>query len=55
MDFPIRINKYLEEQKIATRRGADLLIEQGKVFVNGKKAVLGYKVKEGDKVEVIGQ
>lgn len=55
MEYPIRINKYLEEQKIATRRGADLLIEQGKVLVNGKKAVLGYKLKEGDKVEVTGE
>lgn len=52
MEFPIRINKYLEEKGIATRRGADELIEQGLVLVNGQKAVLGYKVKEGDKVEV---
>ncbi|MFA5023193.1 MAG: pseudouridine synthase [Candidatus Paceibacterota bacterium] len=53
MNFPIRINKYLEEKGVATRRGADELIEQGKVLVNGKKAVLGYKVNGGDKVEVI--
>jgi 23S rRNA pseudouridine2604 synthase len=50
--YPIRINKYLEEKGVATRRGADGLIEQGLVLVNGKKAVLGYKVKEEDKVEV---
>lgn len=45
----------MEEKNITTRRGADLLIEQGKVLVNGRKAVLGYKVKAGDKVEVVGQ
>lgn len=50
--YPIRINRYLELKGIATRRGADELVGQGLVFVNGQKAVLGYKVKEGDKVEV---
>lgn len=47
-----RINKYLADKGVATRRGVDALIERGKVFVNGVKAVLGQKVGEGDKVEV---
>jgi 23S rRNA pseudouridine2604 synthase len=50
----IRINKYLADKKISTRRGADELIKQKKVFINGKLAVLGSKVNEGDKVEVRG-
>ncbi|MFA5000802.1 MAG: pseudouridine synthase [Candidatus Paceibacterota bacterium] len=50
--FPIRINRYLELQGVATRKGADVLIEQGLVWVNGQKAVLGYKVRKGDRVEV---
>jgi len=50
----MRINKYLALKKIATRRGADELVEQKKVFINGKLAVLGSKVKETDKVEVKG-
>lgn len=50
--FPIRINRYLELQGIATRRGADELIEKGLVLVNGKPAVLGYQVKANDKVEL---
>lgn len=50
--YPMRINKYLALQKHSTRRGADELINQGKVFLNGKKAVLGDKVNETDKVEV---
>ncbi len=49
---PIRINKYLALKNIATRRGADTLITDKKVFINGKLALLGSKVKEDDKVEV---
>jgi 23S rRNA pseudouridine2604 synthase len=50
----MRINKYLAEQKISTRRGADELIKAKKVFINGKLAELGSQVSEGDKVEVRG-
>lgn len=52
MVYPMRINKYLAWKKHSTRRGADELINEGKVFLNGKKAVLGDKVNEGDNVEV---
>lgn len=50
----MRINKYLALKNIATRRGADTLIENKKVFINGKLALLGSKVNEEDKVEVRG-
>lgn len=50
--FPMRINKYLALQKHSTRRGADELIADKKVFINGRLAVLGDKVVESDKVEV---
>lgn len=50
----VRINKYLADKGLATRRGADVLVEAGKVFVNGTKAVLGQKVGTGDRVEVRG-
>lgn len=53
-DFPMRINKYLALKKFASRREADELISAGKVKINGKKAVLGDKVNETDKVEVSG-
>lgn len=49
-----RLNKYLAEQNYASRRGADELIESGKVFINGKRAGLGDKVGPSDKVEVKG-
>jgi 23S rRNA pseudouridine2604 synthase len=48
----IRINKYLAEHQYASRRKADELITAGKVFINGKKAVLGDTVTESDKIEV---
>ena len=50
----LRINKYLADKKISTRRGADELIKEKKVFINGKLAELGGQVEEGDKVEVRG-
>jgi 23S rRNA pseudouridine2604 synthase len=52
--YPMRINKYLALQKISTRRGADELVKNKKVFINGKLAVLGSKIENGDKVEVRG-
>jgi 23S rRNA pseudouridine2604 synthase len=50
--FPMRLNKYLAHKGTATRRDADELISQGKVLVNGKRAVVGMKVEEDDQVEV---
>lgn len=50
----MRINKYLADKKISTRRGADELVMQKKVFINGKLAQLGDQVNEGDVVEVKG-
>ncbi len=49
-----RINKYLAEKQYASRREADTLIQEGKVFINGKKAKLGDFVKEEDEVKVVG-
>lgn len=53
-EAPKRLNKYLAEKGYATRREADVLIERGLVFVNGKPAVIGQKVSEKDSVEVRG-
>ncbi|MCE9585286.1 pseudouridine synthase [Candidatus Nomurabacteria bacterium] len=52
--YPMRINKYLAYKNISTRRGADELIENKLVFINGKMAKLGDKVNETDKVEIKG-
>lgn len=50
--YPIRINRYLFLKGYCSRRKADKFIEQCQVKINGKVAVLGDKVKEGDKVAV---
>lgn len=48
----MRINKYLAHKGLSTRKGADILIEEGSVYVNGKRALLGQKIQEVDKVEI---
>jgi 23S rRNA pseudouridine2604 synthase len=53
-DYPMRINKYLAHEGVATRRGVDDLVAKGKVLINGRVAVLGDKVSETDKVELAG-
>lgn len=50
-----RLNKYISESGICSRRDADRFIEQGNVFVNGKRASIGDKVSPGDLVKVNGQ
>lgn len=54
---PVRLNKYLAECGIASRRKADSLIEEGKVTINGKKVYeLGMRVDpRNDKVTVEGK
>jgi 23S rRNA pseudouridine2604 synthase len=54
MEFPMRINKYLAHQGIASRREADVLVAAGKVLINGVKARNGDQVTETDKVELLG-
>ena len=49
----MRINQYLAWQKHSTRRGGDKLVEDKKVFINGRLAVHGDKVQANDKVEVV--
>ena len=48
----MRLNKFLAVNGYATRRSADTLIQDKRVFVNGKVAVLGQKVTETDVVEL---
>ncbi len=50
----MRINKFLAENGIASRRSADKLIESGAVSINGKPCVLGAEVNDGDVVYVNG-
>lgn len=51
----IRINKFLSEAGVCSRRGADRLIEEGHVTIDGKTAILGDHVLQGQKVCVDGK
>ncbi len=51
----IRLNKSLSESGYCSRRQADVLIEQGKVAVNGTIANLGDRVMPGDEITVNGK
>jgi 23S rRNA pseudouridine2604 synthase len=50
----VRLNKYISETGVCSRREADKWIEAGRVTLNGAPATLGHKVAEGDEVRVDG-
>lgn len=50
-----RINKYISESGLCSRREADRFVEQGKVWINGRRAGTGDQVAAGDRVTVNGQ
>ena len=51
----MRLNKFVSESGVASRRAADRLVEEGRITINGRVAVLGDKVLEGDVVCVDGK
>ena len=51
----IRINKFISESGLCSRREADRYIEQGNVTINGKRASTGDQVFPGSVVKVNGQ
>ena len=50
-----RINKYLSEVGFCSRRKADDYISDGRVYINGKAALLGSKVTIEDEISVDGE
>ncbi len=51
----IRLNKYLADCGVGSRRACDKLISDGAVKINGRTAVLGDTYEEGDKITVNGK
>ncbi|GGH14683.1 23S rRNA pseudouridine(2604) synthase RluF [Pedobacter zeae] len=49
-----RLNKFISESGLCSRREADRYIERGTVFINGKRAKVGDQVFAGDRVMVNG-
>jgi 23S rRNA pseudouridine2604 synthase len=51
----VRLNKYISETGLCSRREADKWIEAGRVTCNGRLAALGTRVEAGDEVRVDGE
>ncbi len=51
----IRLNKFLSESGVCSRREADRLIEDGRVTVDGQPASVGQKVADGARILVDGK
>ena len=51
----VRLNKFLSDAGVCSRREADRLTEAGKITINGEVAVLGSKVTDTDVVKVNGE
>lgn len=49
---PVRLNKYLSEAGVCSRREADRLIETGRVTVDGQRAQTGMRIVPGQVVKV---
>lgn len=55
-DSSVRLQKFIADAGLCSRRAAEQLIAQGEVWVNGKIATLGQKIDpEADKITVEGQ
>lgn len=52
MEELVRLNKFLSEAGVCSRREADRLIESGRVFVDGERAEMGMKVSASQEVKV---
>jgi 23S rRNA pseudouridine2604 synthase len=51
----LRLNKYISETGVCSRREADKWIEAGRITCNGQIAALGTQVQAGDEVRVDGE
>lgn len=54
-DQAVRINKFLSDSGVCSRREADAFVEQGKVLIDGEVAVMGSKVLPNQKVTFCGK
>lgn len=51
----MRIQKYIAETGLCSRRKAEEYIREGKIAVNGKKAVIGQNIEENDIIKYNGK
>ncbi len=55
MEETVRLNKYIAECGICSRRDADKLIDAGRIYVNGVVAEMGCRVSDADEVVYEGR
>ena len=55
MEQEMRLNKYLSDVGVCSRREADRLIEAGRVKVDGELALMGQKVLPSQSIEIDGK
>jgi len=55
VDEKMRLNKFLSDAGVCSRREADALIEKGRVLVDGQSAVIGMKITPDQTVQVNGK
>ncbi len=53
VETALRIQKFLAEQGVASRRAAETMIEEGRVTVDGRTATLGQKIVPGQDVVTV--
>ena len=51
----MRINKYLSDRGICSRREADRLVDEGRILINGHRAQMGERILSQDTVVVDGK
>ena len=51
----VRLNKYLSEAGVCSRREADRLLAEGRIYIDGHPAVLGQRVQHGQIVTLDGR
>lgn len=51
----LRLNKFISEKGLCSRREADKFIDEGRVTINGQKAVMGIRVSATDEVKLDGR
>jgi len=51
----VRVNKFISDTGVCSRREADAWVEAGRITINGKLATLGTRVMSGDDVRIDGK
>ncbi len=52
---PMRLNKYLSDRGVCSRREADRLADEGRISVNGQPAEKGQRVTDADEIRINGK